>query len=186
MIRLTGFGFVAALLLAGCDVSTETGTTSDAAQDPVARGRYLVSFAGCMDCHTPGYFFGMPDMSRNLGGSEVGFEIPGLGVFYGPNLTPDPETGLGNWSEEQIVTAITTGKRPDGRELAPAMPWRGFANLTSQDAMAIAAYVKSLPAVVNKVPGPFGPNETPTSFVMRIVPPPGAAPAGAPSAPATP
>ena len=46
----------------------------------------------------------MPDMMRYLGGSEVGFEIPGLGTFYPPNLTPDPETGLGNWSEEQIVS----------------------------------------------------------------------------------
>jgi hypothetical protein len=60
------------------------------------------------------------------------------------------------------------------------MPWRGFANLAPADAMAIAVYLKSLPPVVNKVPGPFGPNDTPTSFIMRIVPPPGA---GAPPAP---
>src|SRR5215472_7288755 len=89
------------------------------AADDAERGKYLVSIAGCNDCHTPGYFFGKPDMSRYLGGSEVGFEIPGLGVFHGPNLTPDPETGLGNWSVGQIVTALQTGKRPDGRELAP-------------------------------------------------------------------
>src|SRR5262245_42293642 len=62
------------------------------AHDPVARGKYLVTFGGCNDCHTPGYFFGKPDMGRQLGGSEVGFEIPGLGVFHGPNLTPDRET----------------------------------------------------------------------------------------------
>ncbi len=173
-----------ALVAAGCEVSTQTGTAGSAAQDPVERGRYLVSFAGCNDCHTPGYFFGMPDMSRMLGGSEVGFEIPSVGVFHGPNLTPDMETGLGRWTEEEIVTAFTTGKRPDGRELAPIMPWRGFANLAPADAMAIAVYLKSLPPVVNKVPGPFGPNDTPTSFVMRIVPPAGAAPEGAPAAPA--
>jgi hypothetical protein len=47
---------------------------------------YLVQFGGCIDCHTPGYFFGKPDMLRALAGSEVGFEIPDLGVFYGPNL----------------------------------------------------------------------------------------------------
>ncbi len=68
-----------------------------------------------------------------LGGSEVGFEIPGLGVFHGPNLTPDMETGLGSWTEEQIVTAFTTGMRPDGRKLAPIMPWQAFANLTPED-----------------------------------------------------
>jgi mono/diheme cytochrome c family protein len=92
---------------------------ADAQQTQDERGKYLVSIAGCNDCHTPGYFFGKPDMNRYLGGSEVGFEIPGLGVFHGPNLTPDPETGLGKWSIAEIVTALQTGKRPDGRELAP-------------------------------------------------------------------
>jgi mono/diheme cytochrome c family protein len=141
-----------------------------AQQAQAERGKYLVSIAGCNDCHTPGYFFGKPDMSRYLGGSEVGFEIPGLGVFHGPNLTPDPETGLGNWNIGQIVTALQTGKRPDGRELAPTMPWRAFANLTQDDVTAIAVFLKSLPPVKNKVPGPFGPNEKPTAFVMKVVP----------------
>jgi mono/diheme cytochrome c family protein/uncharacterized protein YjiS (DUF1127 family) len=144
------------------------------AQDTqIKRGQYLVTFGGCNDCHTSGYFFGKPDMARFLGGSEVGFEIPGLGVFHGPNLTPDPETGLGKWSADQIIAAITKGQRPDGRVLAPIMPWHAFANLTDQDARAIAAFLKSLPPVKNKVPGPFGPNEQPTSFVMKIVRPVG-------------
>lgn len=141
------------------------------AGDRIERGRYLVQFGGCNDCHTPGYFFGKPDASRYLAGSEVGFEISNVGVFYGPNLTPDVETGLGGWSEAEIVAAIQTGKRPDGRELAPIMPWPAFAKLTAEDAAAIAAYLKSLPPVKNKVPGPFGPGEKATSFVMRIVPP---------------
>ena len=148
------------------------------AQDtPIERGKYLVTLASCNDCHTPGYFFGKPDMSRFLGGSEVGFEIPGLGVFHGPNLTPDRETGLGQWSTEEIVAAITKGVRPDGRMLAPIMPWHAFANLTRQDVLAMAAFLQSLPPVKNKVPGPFGPSETPTSFVMKIVQPP-AGPSG--------
>ena len=78
----------------------------------IARGKYLIGFGGCIDCHTPGYFFGKPDMAKALAGSEVGFEIPELGVFYGPNLTPDKETGLGNWSKEQIVTALAEGHAP--------------------------------------------------------------------------
>ena len=144
------------------------------AQDPgVDRGEYLVSISGCGDCHTPGHFLGQPDMDRFLGGSDVGFEIPGLGTFYGPNLTPDPETGLGDWTEAEIVTALTTGVRPDGRQLAPAMPWMGFANLTDEDANAIAAYLKTLPAVSNKVAGPFGADQVATGFVMRVVPPGG-------------
>ncbi|MFN3281910.1 MAG: hypothetical protein ACK40I_09645, partial [Tabrizicola sp.] len=76
------------------------------AQD-IDHGRYLVTIMGCTDCHTPGHFLGQPDMARFLGGSDVGFEIPGLGTFHGPNLTPDP-TGLGAWSEAEIVTAIRT------------------------------------------------------------------------------
>lgn len=137
----------------------------------IQRGKYLVTLGGCNDCHTPGYFFGKPDMARFLGGSEVGFEIPGRGVFHGPNLTPDRETGLGKWSTEEIIAAITKGQRPDGRELAPIMPWHAYANLTPDDAREIAAFLKSLPPVNNKVPGPFGPNEKPTLFVMKIVPP---------------
>jgi mono/diheme cytochrome c family protein len=142
-----------------------------AADPQIERGKYLASFGGCMDCHTPGYFFGKPDMARHLGGSEVGFELPGLGVFHGPNLTPDKETGLGNWTNEQVVKALQEGVRPDGRMLAPIMPWRALASLTKEDASAIVAYLKSLPPVRNKVPGPFGPTEKPTSFVMKIVPP---------------
>ena len=146
-------------------------SSSAPAQDQVARGKYLATFGGCTDCHTPGYFFGKPDAKRYLGGSEVGFEIPGLGVFHGPNLTPDRDTGLGNWSNDEIVAALQTGVRPDKRILAPIMPWKALAQLTKDDAMAIAVYLKSIPAVKNKVPGPFGPAEKPTSFVMKIVPP---------------
>jgi mono/diheme cytochrome c family protein len=161
-------------LLACSAISAVLGTLhlAAAADDTlVNRGKYIVSTAGCGDCHTPGYLLGKPDTGRFLGGSEVGFEIPGLGVFYGPNLTPDNETGLGKWTETEIITAIQTGKRPDGRELAPIMPWRNFAGFTPDDARAIATYLKSLPPLTNKVPGPFGPAEKPTSFVMKVVPP---------------
>ena len=74
----------------------------------ITRGKYLVTLGGCNDCHTPGYFRGNPDMSRFLGGSDVGFEIPGQGVFVGPNITPDRKTGIGSWTPEQIVKALLT------------------------------------------------------------------------------
>jgi mono/diheme cytochrome c family protein len=165
MLRMsTGIALAAAALWMA-DVAPLRAQTAE-----VARGKYLVVLGGCTDCHTPGFFFGKPDNARLLGGSEVGFELPGLGVFHGPNLTPDKETGLGTWTKAQIVAALQTGKRPDGRELAPIMPWRALANLSKDDANAIAAYLMSLPAVQNKVPGPFGPNDKPTSFVMKIVP----------------
>jgi mono/diheme cytochrome c family protein len=137
----------------------------------VARGKYLVGIAGCNDCHTPGYFFGKPDMSKFLAGSDVGFEIPGLGVFVGRNLTPDKETGIGTWSEDDIITALQTGKRPDGRELAPIMPWHAFATLTKEDVSGIAAYLKTLPAVSHKIPDPVGPGQPVTTFLFRILPP---------------
>jgi mono/diheme cytochrome c family protein len=141
-----------------------------AAETQIERGKYLVTVSGCSDCHTPGSFLGHPDMTKFLGGSDVGFAIPGLGVFVGRNLTPDPETGLGKWTNQQIVTAFTTGVRPDGRILAPIMPYEDFKHMTKSDAQAVAAYLKSLPPVKHAVPGPFGPSETPTTFVMAVMP----------------
>jgi len=156
----------AALALAGLGPILSAGAEGEMTE----RGEYLVKLGGCTDCHTPGYFFGKPDMERYLAGSDVGFQMPGLGVFYAPNLTSDKETGLGNWSAEQIRTALQTGVRPDGRILAPIMPYHALANLSPEDANAIVAFLQALPPVKNKAPGPFGVGETPTSFVMMIVP----------------
>jgi mono/diheme cytochrome c family protein len=136
----------------------------------VARGKYLVNVIGCNDCHTPGALLGKPDMAKFLGGSDVAFMVPGLGAFLGPNLTPDDATGLGKWTPEQIVTAFTTGKTPDGRILAPVMPYQNFANMTPADAQAVALYLKSLPPISHQVPGPFGPNEKVTTLVYTVVP----------------
>src|ERR1700740_2587545 len=80
----------------------------------VARGKYLAEIGGCNDCHTAGYLLGKADMAHYLGGSDVGLEVPGMGVFVAPNLTPDKESGLGNWTKPDIVRAIRTGVRPDG------------------------------------------------------------------------
>ena len=117
----------------------------------IERGEYLTTIMACNDCHTPGTFFGSPDFGRKLAGSELGWVGP-WGTSYARNLTPDPETGLGNWSEDDIVKTIRTGQRPDGSEVLPPMPWPMYTNLTDEDAHAIAAYLKSLPAVSHKVP----------------------------------
>ncbi len=162
MRNFVGIGLFAAGLL---------GANAALAADPQAeRGKYLVTIAGCNDCHTPGYFLGKPDFSRTLAGSDVGFAVPGVGAFVGPNLTPDKETGLGTWTDDQIVAALTTGVTPDRRKLSPIMPWQELAALTPDDAKAIAAYLRSLPPVKNAVPGPFGPSETPSTLVFVIVP----------------
>jgi mono/diheme cytochrome c family protein len=168
------------LVVAGCAVALSAAATllgllpstadaQDAAQ--IARGKYLVAVTGCNDCHTPGYFFGKPDKARYLGGSDVGFAIPGLGVFVAPNLTPDKETGLGTWTTEQIVTAFTAGKTPAGRTLAPIMPWQAFAQLSRPDALAVALYLKTLEPVHHAVPAPFGPTQKVDGvFVMTVLP----------------
>jgi len=143
---------------------------ASAAETQVERGKYLVTITGCNDCHTPGALLGKSDLSRTLGGSDVGFGIPGVGVFVGQNLTPDKETGLGNWTTEQIIAAITKGERPDGRKLFPVMPWPALASLTADDSQAIVAYLKSLPPVKNAVPGPYGPKDVPSTFVSVVIP----------------
>jgi mono/diheme cytochrome c family protein len=143
---------------------------ADGAAPQVERGKYLVTVMSCTDCHTPGGLVGKPDMARYLGGSEVGFALPGLGVFLGSNLTPDKETGIGDWTLAEIATAIRIGKTPDGRQLAPVMPVASFSHLTPADGLAIAAYLKTLPPVRNKVAGPFGPDQKPTSLVMTVLP----------------
>lgn len=147
-----------------------SNNTAQAADAKAMRGKYLVTAMGCSDCHTAGALMGQPDMKRVLAGSNIGFPIPGLGTFYGANLTPDRDTGLGKWSEAEIATAIRTGKRPDGRILAPAMPWMSFSNLTVSDAQSIAAYLKTLKPIRNKVAGPFGPDEKPVGFVSPVLP----------------
>jgi cytochrome c len=186
-----------ALILAGVCVALPLRAANAADAQQIARGKYLVGLMSCTDCHTPGHFLGKEDATKYLGGSDVGFAIPGLGVFVGPNLTPDKDTGLGNWTAAQIATALTKGETPEGRILAPPMPWRNYASITKADALAIAAYLKTLPPVQHQVAGPFGPTQTPTTFVMTVLPggvyarlagppPPAPPPAPAPPPPAPP
>jgi mono/diheme cytochrome c family protein len=171
---------VVGIALAGAAIAAAVTLLPKAhAETPADRGHYLVVIAGCNDCHTPGFFFGKPDQAKYLGGSDVGFEIPGLGVFNGRNITPDKETGIGSWTDEQIATAITTGKRPDGRQLAPIMNYPAFVNMTKEDVAAVVAYLRTIPPVNNKVPGPYKPGEKVTIFTFSILPP-GHEAAGAP------
>ncbi len=123
------------------------------ATDPLARGRYLTNAMQCSLCHTPI----SPDTGAYLterfmaGGMRV--SVYPWGVWYGRNLTPDRDTGLGRWSEAEIVRALTEGVARDGRHLDPmAMPWPWFSRLTRADARAIAVYLKSLPPIANAVP----------------------------------
>jgi hypothetical protein len=126
--------------------------------DQVERGRYLVDLLGCGGCHTDGALVGQPDPARLLAGSEVGIafsnplEEPKPGVVYPSNLTPDPATGLGDWSVQQITTMLQSGREPHGSQSLPVMPWVTYSKLQPADATAIAMYLKSLPPVTHEVP----------------------------------
>lgn len=121
------------------------------AQTPVERGRYLFeSIAACGNCHTPKTGQGQPDLSRDLAGG-MKFDEP-FGVAYAPNITPDPETGIGKWTDAQLITAIREGKRPDGSIIGPPMPIPLYRGISDDDAKAIVAYMRTVKPVVNKVP----------------------------------
>ena len=146
----------------------------------VARGQYLVNAAGCDDCHTPwkkGANGLEPDMTLRLSGHPASMTLPKppepvgpwimsatatntawagpWGVSYTANLTPDPDTGIGKWTEQQFIDTIRTGRRQGrGRELLPPMPWPAFKNYNDADLRAMFAYLKTLEAITNKVPEP--------------------------------
>jgi mono/diheme cytochrome c family protein len=147
------------------------GKSADAKQKMIERGMQLTFLGGCNDCHTPGGMYGAPDFDRRLSGSELGWQGP-WGVSYPRNLTPDMETGLGKWSEKEIATAIRTGKRPDGSVLLPPMPWPNYTGMSDEDAYAIAAFLKSIPAVSHRAPRALSPLMKVGGAVVSIPPPP--------------
>ncbi|MBZ0089380.1 MAG: c-type cytochrome [Thermoanaerobaculia bacterium] len=150
----------------------------------VERGKYLVTFGGCNDCHTPWRMTPegpAPDMTRMLSGHPQDLAMPPApalpagpwvgamsasmtawsgpwGVSFTANLTPDPETGLGKWTEQDFVDTMRSGRHQGrGRQLLPPMPWQSLNGLTDQDLKAVFAYLKSIPAIPNRVPDPIAP-----------------------------
>lgn len=156
---------------AGASAAKSSAGKGAASAAKAKRGEYLVTILGCNDCHTPGTFYGSPDFTRRLSGSELGWRGP-WGVSYAANLTPDLDTGLGYWSEQQIVDALRTGINADGRTLTAAMPWMNFSIMTDDDAFAIAAYLKSIPAVSHAVPKPVPPGQKVDGPIVEFPPPP--------------
>jgi len=122
-----------------------SGVPGPPAGDPVARGTYLVEVGHCMDCHTPNRAGGGGrDWSRTGAG---GRPVTGLvGPVAASNITPHPERGLGRWTDEQIVRAITQGVSADGRRLSPSMPFASYARMAPRDLADLVAYLRSLPA----------------------------------------
>jgi mono/diheme cytochrome c family protein len=151
-----------------------------ASADQVARGKYIVTTSGCNDCHTP-WVLGPkgpePDMSRMLSGHPESERLSPLpvvtgswnmvasatntawsgpwGISFTANLTPDPETGLGKWTQRNFTETIRTGRHMGrGRVILPPMPIPMYKNFTDADLEAIFSYLQSIPAVRNRVPEP--------------------------------
>ncbi|MGE3545876.1 MAG: cytochrome c [Kofleriaceae bacterium] len=114
----------------------------------VERGRYLTNVMGCGFCHMPVGPNG-PDTTRAFaGGLEV---TEAFGTWRSPNITPHKGSGIGGWTDEQIITAVREGVRPDGGKLAPIMPYPFYNRLTDDDAKALVAFLRTVPAVDNVV-----------------------------------
>lgn len=119
--------------------------------DTVAYGGYLVTIGHCFECHTPRNPDGSPDMARmGAGGNGFG-DTPSGKTIYTANITSDPRTGLGNWTDAEIRRALTEGLNHDGKPLFPVMPAGFFKNMTADDISAVIAYVRTIPPVVNEV-----------------------------------
>jgi mono/diheme cytochrome c family protein len=138
----------------------------------VERGRYLVELIGCGACHTDGAIVGEPDPKRLLAGSGIGIAYTSPlrdkhpGVVYASNLTPDPATGLGKWSDEQIAAAIRSGVRQHGAGKLTVMSWPLYQRMSEEDVGSIVAYLRSIPAVEHEVPAGVEPGtKAPAPYV---------------------
>ncbi len=184
MLVGAGAMVVSMTMMAACS-APQASTAPDAAK--IERGKYLVTIGGCNDCHTPlkmGPKGPEPDMSRMLSGHPEQFVItqPAAGspewmvasaatgtAYSGPwgvsftaNLTPDQNTGLGIWTEEMFIKALRTGRHMGAsREILPPMPWSNYGQMSDEDIMSVYAYLRSVPAVHNRVPDPLPPAAPP-------------------------
>lgn len=131
--------------------------TSVAAQSIVERGRYLAAAGGCVSCHTAD----REDAVPYAGGRAL---VSEFGTFYAPNITPDPETGIGAWSDEDFLRALHEGRRPDGGAYFPAFPYTAYTGMSRDDVLALKAFLFSLPAVRQ----PDRPHELP--WQLRALP----------------
>ncbi len=113
-------------------------TAPVAAQGDARRGQYVAKAAGCLGCHTEA----KEGAIAYVGGREL--KTP-FGTFYGPNITPHAEAGIGKWSEADFRRALREGRRPDGAHYFPAFPYPSFTLITDADARDLWAYLRTLP-----------------------------------------
>jgi mono/diheme cytochrome c family protein len=141
MVRSGVFGLVGML----------AATVAAGAQSPLERGSYLVNgVLTCGNCHTPRGPGGVFAMDKQLSGGPQEWDTPAFKV-KGANITPDRETGIGSWTDAEIKRAMVEGVRPNGTQIAPIMPYGFYKVFSTADLDAVVAYLRSVPAVSNKV-----------------------------------
>ena len=128
-------------------VETPAGPMPD---DSLARGQWLLRVANCVDCHDTVDERRAPIPGMYLAGGQP-FPIPGRGTVYAANLTSDAATGLGAYSDEDILRALTEGVGKSGRPLY-MMPWRWYGGMTDEDKRALVLALREIPPVVHPVP----------------------------------
>lgn len=136
----------------------------------IERGKYLAnSFAFCLDCHSDrdASKFGYPPIpgTEGKGGFDYGADV---GFVPAANITPDKETGIGNWTDGEIFRAITSGVNKDGKFLAPMMPYTLFSKLDKEDIYSIIAYIKTLKPINHKIPEKK--LKFPVNLIFRTIP----------------
>ena len=141
----------AALLLVGTTASL-AGDSDPQEFTQIERGRYLAVLSDCASCHT------VPGSNQPFAGGRA-IETP-FGNIVAPNITPDPETGIGSWSDEQFDAAVRKGIARNGSHLYPAMPYNAYTKMSRDDVLAIRAYLNTLVPVrnaaeANTLPFPF-------------------------------
>lgn len=139
--------------------SVTTNNAEDSLQNVITRGKYLaVHVAACVHCHSQRDFtkYSGPIIQGTEGGGGQAFTHDMLdaipGILYSKNITPDPETGIGNWTDDEILRAITKGINKKGDTLFPIMPYANYNRMAKQDLLSIIAYIKTLKPIKNKVP----------------------------------
>jgi mono/diheme cytochrome c family protein len=174
LLLAVGFGFAQAQSAPAAAMTVEKA----------ARGKYLVATSGCMDCHTPlklGPNGPEPDMSRLFAGHPEELKMPPVpalpqgpwlviasatntawsgpwGVSFTANLTPDKETGLGDWTVQDFKNTIRTGRHLGrGRPVLPPMPIPVYNHMSDEDLEAVFAYLRTVPPIKNRVPEPWAP-----------------------------
>ncbi|MFT2008464.1 c-type cytochrome [Pontibacter sp. 13R65] len=183
VFKIIGFTLVALVVVAAAgvlyvrfalpNVDPAPALTVDKTSALVARGKYLANHVTvCIDCHSERDWtrFSGPvkPHTEGKGGEQFNQEMGFPGTFYARNITSDPQTGIGNWTDGEIYRAITTGVSRNGEPFFPVMPYQSYGKMTDADVRALIAYIRTLPPIKNEVPASKA--DFPMNLILRTMP----------------